>query len=224
MRKLAKYGLGTFAVLCVGMTAAHLPPFSGWLGWQHHAGQPGQHCPFGYDKAPEERTAMKAEAKAQKAAAKAATPDMPIAKARPALGFSLGSTTKSEILEWATGHAVMCSERHHGMQLECTNAPVDGAVVATSVWFELDDTEVLQAVKTIRHGDLASIAAAFDDAKAKTTAAVGAPTKTHGEANSIDQGQLRQAVAEYTYGDYRATLRATHNKDEFILTENYQAL
>src|SRR5437868_6939012 len=64
-------------------------------------------CPFGYDKP---RTAA--------ATARAHTTG-PLAPARPALGFTLASTTRADILAWAAQHDVRCTRRHGDRALEC---------------------------------------------------------------------------------------------------------
>ena len=163
MRKLVRRGLGTVAVAFVAITVAHLPPFSGWLGWNKHTGKGP--CPFGYGGSTEERVTIK----------HSPVESAPIAKARPALGFTFGQTTREELLVWGLGHGSWCTVRHGGGELECQNARLDGPIdgLASTVWFELDEHDRLAGLRTVRK---AATATAISDKFASTTSLVTSAT------------------------------------------------
>ena len=224
MRKLARWAVGTFATATVLMTVAHLPPVNGWIGWTHHTGSGT--CPFGYGK--QETTARRASKPHDGAAA----------HARPALGFSLGETTRADLIAWAGAHGVWCMPSRGATELACSSAPLAasvasvpidtqrpaGALPARSLWFDLDG-DVLDGIHTVRRASAsAPVASAFTAMTGTLTAEAGAPARTSGSPADLDKGAFQQAVAEYRFRDYAATLRATNMGDGFVLTESYAAL
>ena len=176
-------------------------------------------CPFGYDK-----TA---------AATARGVRTGPVAPARPALGFTLSSTTRADVLAWADQHGIHCDARHGKRTLECLDVP--SALLAkhgaqlpgTTTWFELDENATVTTIKTVRRTDLASaVATAFSATETTLRAQMGEPTTERGSADPADlsQGAFRQAVVEHLYADYRAQVRATNMGNGYILTESYTAL
>src|SRR4051812_3550887 len=107
MKKVLRWSAGSLAVATVLITVMHIPPVSGWLGWNRHGGGP---CPFGYSGG-ETRTAIK----------HTRGPGS-IAKARPALGWELGRANRADLLAWGYTHGSLCSTQHGGAELECPNA------------------------------------------------------------------------------------------------------
>lgn len=217
MRKLVRRGLGTVAVAFVAITVAHLPPFSGWLGWNKHTGKGP--CPFGYGGATEERVTIK----------HSPVESAPIAKARPALGFTFGHTTREELLVWGFNHGSWCTVRHGGGELECQNArldaPIDG--LASTVWFELDEHDRLAGLRTVRKAATATqISDKFASTTSLVTSAAGPPAVIEGSStpSSLSEGTLRQASADYRFRDYHAQIRATNMGNGYVLTESYTAL
>jgi hypothetical protein len=207
MKRVARWGLGTLAALTVLVTAAHLPPISGWLGWNHHAG--GGKCPFGYDR----------PAVASVPAAHRATPGPSV------LGFALGATTRSEVDGWARSHAVSCHDDRG--ELVCGNTPaaVVGGLDAATMWFGFATDGTLAHVRTVREAASAdAVAAEFQRATAAVSTTAGAPTRTAGDATpaTLAKGALRQASAEFRRDDFRATVRATNmGARGYVLTESY---
>jgi hypothetical protein len=206
MKRVARWGLGTLAVLTVLVTAAHLPPISGWLGWNHHAG--GGTCPFGYDR-PAVATAP----------ARRATPGPSV------LGFALGASTRLDVDRWALSHAVFCHDARG--ELACGNTPaaVLGGLDATTMWFGFATDGTLAHIRTVREATSAdAVAAEFRRATAAVATAAGAPTTTAGDADpaTLAKGALRQASAEFHRADFRATVRATNmGARGYVLTESY---
>jgi len=209
MRKLARWGLGSFATATVLMTVAHLPPVSGWLGWNHHGGSGT--CPFGYGKAQTPRAASRVHQ------------DGPAAHARPALGFELDKTTRADVIAWAATRGVWCSGSRGGSELACTSAPLAG-LAAKSMWFDFDD-DIVSGIRTVRRAaEPTAVASTFEAVTGTITAEAGAPAHTSGNAGELSAGAFQQAVAEYRFRDYAATLRATNMGDGYVLTESYAAL
>lgn len=207
---LKRIVLGTLGVIVVLGVVIHLPPVMHWLGAHGHHG--AGVCPLGYGQ--------------QQKHVATARP----AGNRPALGFTLGGTTASQVQTWALAHGLTCSSIHRGTDLQCENVPASAlgaAGPAATLWFELDDANVVHAIKGSRRGPAVDpIAHEFDVIEGQLTAARGAPTKREGAADPqvLASGALRQAMVEYRASDYRAVIRATNMGDGFVLTENYSLI
>jgi hypothetical protein len=209
VRTFAKIVVGLVSLTLVAGLVIHLPPIKRWLAANGHHGTGV--CPLGYGTAKKHVASVPGGS-------------------HPALGFALGTTTSAQVTQWATEHGITCTSRK-GTQLECAN--VSGALLgdasapAATVWFLVDDANVVYAIQTSRKEPSASpIAAAFARVTHDLDTARGAATKRQGTATaeSLQQGLLRQAVAEYEAKDYRAVVRATNMGDGFVLTENYVLL
>jgi len=208
MRKAVKLVAGALSTVLVLGVVIHLPPVMHWLGAHGHHG--AGVCPLGYGQA---------------------QPHVGVAqhgKARPALGFQLGTTTAAEIERWGLLHGIRCHEQHHGTGLECDDVPSallgDVAAPPAALMFSLDSASAIRSIQATRRGpEVASIASAFDALSHELAAVNGAPTKQSGSAapTELSRGALRQAMVEYNASDYRAVLRATNMGDGFVLTEQY---
>lgn len=154
------------------------------------------------------------------------------APARPALGFVLDETTRTEIDAWAARHALSCEAIGGNANLRrCSDVPASAVGEAESlgtleeVTFELRGTGVLVNVETLRRNLTADQAATVSSALERSVAsAVGAPSKSGGEATvtHLSHGFLSSYVAEHTFVDYRATVSATNlAKTGFMVREQY---
>lgn len=207
--------LGTVVVLGV---VVHLPPVRGYLAAHGHHG--GGLCPLGYGRPAGVATIVH-------------DPSAPRAKARPAIGFALGTTTAAELTTWALAHRVACATRHGGASVECADVPAEllprdaGALGVTTAWFEFDRRGTLASVRTVRRDrDVGAVATAFATIRDQLTARAGVPAAEDGSAAPavLANGALRQAMVAYEFADYHAVVRATNMGDGFVLSEEYVAL
>jgi hypothetical protein len=204
------------AGLLVGFTAIsgamHLPVVQRAMGWVDDNGQVA--CPFGHGaagpRAPREL-------------------DMSLSAAasRPALGFvarrdhprrprRLGQRPRRHL------HACPSQPR----VVTCTAVPaaaLASGLDATAAWFEFGDHGTLASIKTTRHAATSTpVADEYRATEALVSQSAGAPAVARNEAlATLDRGAFHQAVVEYKFRDYRATIRATNMGDSFLLTEQY---
>lgn len=215
--KLVWSGAGLLTVSAVATVALHLTPVRALFGWKplgSSATAGGGSCPFGYGGG---------ESVAELPARPHATPTTP----RPALGFTLDASTRSDVERWATEHDVSCTAQRGGMVLECNGVPsgaLDGiTLAATAVWFRFDGGR-LAAIQSVRRSAVVDdVTSAFTSTELAMTKSLGTPTKRDGDPSvaSLRRGALRQAMVEYNAPGYRATVRATNMGDGFALTESY---
>jgi len=215
MRRLLTWGGGALAAVLLVSVLVHLPVVQHAMGWTNPDGTGA--CPFGHGS--------------QRLAELIAPPRLgPAARPRAVLGFTLGATTRDQVLAWARAHEVACTTRRGGAQIECTDVPAalfGGGLVGTSAWFETDPRGVVRAIKTSRRTtDVARMAGAFDAIEAGLTTQAGAPSTSVGSAapTELARGAFRQAMREYRLTDFRAVVRATNMGDGFVLTESYATL
>jgi hypothetical protein len=204
------------AGLLVGFTAIsgamHLPVVQRAMGWVDDNGQVA--CPFGHGaagpRAPREL-------------------DMSLSAAasRPALGFVLDATTRADLDVWASDHGVTCTPAPRNPRVvTCTAVPaaaLASGLDATAAWFEFGDHGTLASIKTTRHAATSTpVADEYRATEALVSQSAGAPAVARNEAlATLDRGAFHQAVVEYKFRDYRATIRATNMGDSFLLTEQY---
>ena len=186
-------------------------------------------CPLGYDvkATPEAREVGRRQFARAHAGPRAAG-------ARPALGFSLDVTSRSDVQVWAAAHSIRCTPPRAGADLECTNVPASalpaefGGVGLQSLWLNFGVGDRLVAVRAIGNApDVAPVSDAFVALTATMRRRVGQPAKEQGEATaaSLAAGALKQASAEYRFKDYYAIARATNlGPKGFALTEEYRSL
>ena len=218
MRRLLVWSGAALAAFLVVSLLVHVPFVQHAMGWTNRDGTGA--CPFGHGSA-------------RVAAAPRPTASGPIARARPALGFTLGTTTRDEILAWARAHQLACKSMRRGTQLECADVPAallaehGGDLQGTATWFELDDRGVLYTVKTLRRTpDVVRVAHSFEATDAALTARAGVASQSAGSSETalLASGTFQQASRVYQFSDYRAVIRATNMGDGFVLTESYTSL
>lgn len=215
MRRVITWAGGAIAAFLLVSVAVHLPVVQRAMGWTNPDGTGA--CPFGHG--------------GQRLADLIAPPRLgPAARPRAVLGFTLGATTRDQILAWARDHGVTCAPRRGRAEIECTDVPaalLGGGLVGTSAWFEVDPRGVVRAIKTSRRTtDVAHMAGAFDAIAATLTAQAGEPARSVGSAapHDLARGAFRHAMREYRLTDFRAVVRATNMGDGFVLTESYATL
>jgi hypothetical protein len=238
-RRALKVGAVSSAALGIAFTAimgfAHTPkgrPLLALMGraMGAHSGSSGAKCPLGFDhnKSPQEK-----EVERQRFAVAHGGPGH--APARPALGFQLDTTTRSDVTAWASAHGVSCSVPKSGSDLDCSN--VAGSALPTpdptgigyqSIWFTFGTGDRLIATVGIRQDGRANeMSTAFVGVVNDVTREAGTPTKTQGDPSpaSLASGALYQASAEYRFHNYFAVARVTNmGAKGFVLTEEYRSL
>ena len=215
----------TVSALAVGMvgfahTAAGRPLF-GALVRVAHGG-----CPFGYDRAlsPAQRERAQLEFAINHRGERRA-------RSRPALGFLLDRTTRSEVVATLAAHGVACVAGKGMSDLTCTDVPSQALPNATgparNLWFTFGVREQLLSVVALSRASEADlISETFVATRSTLDDRAGAVTKTEGDSDprALAQGALRQASAEFRFRDYYALTRATNLGQSFVLTEEYRSL
>jgi len=216
-------GVAAAGALFVGVVGyAHTPAGRWMLRYL-----PGMRCPIGADRAltADERARAREDALAKFRGESAA-------KAKPAAGFELGSTTRADVDAWAHTAGVRCeSGRVRAVEKTCHDVPATalGADVDADVAnFVFDGRDRLVSINLTRNRLDAERAASFVEARTATfTALVGAPTKRKGTPSAAYLGadRLRQVSSEFAFNDYRAVVTATHyGGGRVVVREQFQLM
>jgi hypothetical protein len=183
-------------------------------------------CPFGYDKpmSPAER---ERQASHFAAAHRGSSPAM----SRPALGFVLDRTTRSEVAAAMVKNGVSCVSAKGLSDLTCNGVPSSAlggaAAPARNLWLTFGAHEQLLSLVAIsRDANAQPISAAFLATERTLEHDAGAVGKARGNPapEALAAGALRQASAEFRFSDYYAVERAAKLGDGFVLTEEYRSL
>lgn len=150
------------------------------------------------------------------------------AASRPALGFALDATTRSEVGAWATAHGLTCAD--DAPQLRCGGGGAElfgGSHPVDRVVFTFDAAGRVVAVEGNSDLDAAGAAERQRALTAELTTAAGPPTAQVGtpEAAWLAEAKLRAASSEFRFSDYRATVSVSHTiRDTYVVRETYQSL
>jgi len=185
-------------------------------------------CPFGYDQAmsPAQRERARAHFAASHRGERRAS-------SRPALGFSLDQTTRSQVQASMSAQGVQCSAGHGMSDLTCLHVPSaalpDARIPAPerTLWFTFGSKEQLLSVVAVsRDPSAQTISSAFVSTQNALSQQAGAATSSTGSADSqtLAQGLLRQASAEFRFKNYYALERAANMGKSYVLTEEYRSL
>jgi hypothetical protein len=191
----------------------------------------GAGCPLGFGGptgTPEEREAVRVRAAERLRGDRAAA-------ARPALGFELDKTTRTQVETWAAEHAIECRKpKHSSADVECLRVPASAlpdapsSLEAKSLWFWFNPNEQLVNVEALRYtNDVELGSASYAGVLTSLTKSAGPPTNTFGEptAEYLGKGVLAQARADFAFVDYRAEAMATQiNYGRFMIQEKYRSL
>ena len=220
----------------VGVAAAAVLA-TGVIGFAHtRAGRPllrylpgMSACPLGLDV-----KLSPAERERQRRAALRPLLGLEAASNRPALGFSLQSTTRADVLTWAATANLSCQARREGQELVCPHIPavaLRGAAAghdADDVLFVFDPAGLLVTVDAVRRGLSPQEAASFVDQRAQELAKSAGPvTRSSGERSSahLAPGRVAAAEVEFRFRDYYANVSATQMGGLGLLVrERYQSL
>jgi hypothetical protein len=142
------------------------------------------------------------------------------APTRPALGFQLDRTRKSDLDAWAAKNQVSCRAIAGNENLQrCSNVPpaavgeADDLGALEEVTFEFKSSGELTNVQTLRrHLSAARAARAVAELEHSVGAELGAPSTVGGEPTvaHLSRGLLATYVAVHVFTDYRATVSATN--------------
>lgn len=235
MARSWKTGIGIAAALAGTFIAvvglAHTPqgrPLLRALGRSAPAAASAAGCPLGYDGkgSVEQQEAQRQRTVAQFRGETAAP-------SRPALGFTLGATTRDEVSAWVTARGVRCREQGPA-RLTCEDVGAaqlpgpSGQLALREMYLSFDPAGRLVSLGTVRSAPDAA-AAAHDQVSlvADLRQRLGDAGHESGEATGafLQQGLLRQARAEFRFRDYYATSSATTMaSDRFVVSERYELL
>ncbi|MES2643581.1 MAG: hypothetical protein V4850_29115 [Myxococcota bacterium] len=175
----------------------------------------GGSCPIGAELSPEARDDARA-------LSVASVRGQATAPSRPALGLTLGTTTRAEAETWAAGRGLTCGAETGGLRCAPAGTPgSSGSQLADEVWIELDGAErVVALVATTRDLAPADAATVFAARELELSAA-GTPWKRR---DADLTRTMAQQLAEYRYVDYRAQLTATNMGGRVTVRTTWQDL
>ena len=185
-------------------------------------------CPFGYDRpmSPAQRERARAQFSATHRGERPAT-------SRPALGFVLDQTTRSQVIAQLSARGVTCTQGKGLSDLTCNGVPASAlpgtpaSAPTRNLWLTFGTKQQLLTVIAVsRSTEPEAISDAFVAMRRALAREAGAATATHGDAEpqALAQGALHQASAEFRFSDYYALERATNLSKDFVLTEEYRSL
>ncbi|HEX4509127.1 MAG TPA: hypothetical protein VH328_03580 [Burkholderiaceae bacterium] len=222
------------AIVAASTLAGLLVLFVGVMGFAHtRAGRPllavigrvvhGGSCPLGFDK-----TATPAAREQAAARFSASHRGVGPAHARPALGFALGESRRSDVVAALAARGVSCT-KGGAAELVCPHVPAKDlpGTPERELWFTFGaHQQLLSLVALSRDSDPRVVSAAFAATTTAVSQQAGPATKTSGDgsATSLAAGALSQASAEFRFSDYYALARATNMGTGYLLTEEYRAL
>lgn len=158
-----------------------------------------------------------------------------VAASHSALRFTLGTTTKSEILSWADGTAgagAACSEEMKGAAVRCkgvgpdaVHAPAPG-LAFSDVFFRFDPQGTLVAVDGMHDGATADQSVHyFEAASHKLEADFGAPIPSPMPTPETLAEPFSRAAFEYRFRDLAVDLTVTNLGDRgVVVREQYRAI
>ncbi len=220
--------VGGAGLLVVGLIGfAHTATGKPLLGMMGQAFR-GKACPLGYDRAATPLAREQARVRFAAAHRGEARAD-----SRPALGFELDRTSRTEVLSFMKSHGIACRASTTVADLICDKVP--GQALAEEfktnqskdLWFNFGIQNQLVSVVAISRDTTAPhVSAAFAQVTDVIASRAGPATRSSGlgDAESLGAGALRQASREFAFADYYARARATNMGSDFMLTEEYRSL
>jgi hypothetical protein len=187
-----------------------------------------QGCPWG--NAPP--TAAKLEAQRVQVAAALKGAATTRATARPAFGFVLDRSTRSEVAAWAARSGATCEAEIGGAAMRCelpaqNNVTEENGVSVRDAFFRFDPRGTIVGIDLMREGaageKAAVVLASISD---RITRAAGPPTTVQGTADSAHLGgYLDRAATEFRFADYAADVSATNLGDRgVVVREQYRSI
>ncbi len=158
-----------------------------------------------------------------------------VAAGHAALRFTLGTSTKSEVLAWsdgAEGAGAVCSEEMKGAAIRCkgvgsdaVHAPAQG-LAFSDVFFRFDPKGTLVAVDGMHDGAPADQAIQyFEAASHKLETDFGAPNPSPMPTAELLAEPFSRAAFEYRFRDLAVDLTVTNLGDRgVVVREQYRAI
>jgi hypothetical protein len=155
-----------------------------------------------------------------------------VATGHGALRFTLGASTKSEVLDWADASGAACTEEMKGAAVRCKNvgadavhAPAQG-LAFSDVFFRFDPKHTLVAVDAMHDG--APVGQAihyFEAASRKLESDFGPPTPTPMPTPESLAEPFTRSAFEYRFRDLAVDLTVTNLGDKgIVVREQYRAI
>jgi len=151
-----------------------------------------------------------------------------LAKAHPALGFTLGQTRRSAVEQWAKAQRASCKAGFVASVLECDNITGTGSANISSLRLQFDAAERLVSVDLFRASrDDQALVVRFQELAQQLDASVGPATSNVGTPTLafMKQSPLQTVVRSYGYRDYVASAMLLNlGKRGLRLREQYRWL
>lgn len=148
-----------------------------------------------------------------------------VARARPALGFTLGVSERGAVESWARGVSASCRSGFVESVLECEDIHLAGAPPIAQLTLHFDGEHRLVTVDLFRAQNSAeTLVAAFAARARELETEVGPATSSVGEASVADAAAspFKTSLRKYAYSDYVATLTLVNlGKRGLRLREQY---
>jgi hypothetical protein len=168
-------------------------------------------CPMGFDHAlsPAAREQQRARALLPFRGAERAA-------SRPALGFALGRSTRSDVAAWQAQFQLACHPDLDGTETTCAGVPQaalggDGGRADEASFF-FDPQDRLVAVNVARRGLLPAQATQLVKTRARELSEKAGPSsRTVGtlDPEFLAPGRIAEAAVEFRFSDYHADVSAT---------------
>jgi hypothetical protein len=212
LQRLAVFFVASFALIGV----MHMPFARDLL-------QSAGGCPFPTT----DRVLTPREAEALRVATLAPTKSLSAAPEKPALGFSLETTRREDVMTWARDHSIACAADRHGAGLTCANvmasqlpSKANAEVRGTLMLGFASDARLVSVHFLSRDSSRERVRSRAEEATQRL-ASLDAPI--HSEGNLGLERPLAQGRRSVAFRDYRAEIAATHVGSAFTVSESYQA-
>ncbi len=180
-------------------------------------------CPFPTT----DRVLTSHEAEELRIATLAPAKSLSVAPARPALGFSLETTRRTDVMNWAREHELQCTEDRHGAGVTCANVAANqlpghaATDVRGTLMFGFGPDARLVSVHYLSRD--ASRERARSRAEEATHLLASLSTSVRTEGSFGLEGPLAQGRRSVAFRDYTAEIAATNVGSAFTVSESYQA-
>jgi hypothetical protein len=177
----------------------------------------GASCPMGYD-----HLETVADRQQRRALILAQRSGKPVARARKALDFAIGETTRSEAQGWASKHGGSCRPQRSSYLAECSGPFFKSD--SSTLWLEFDANDRLVSARGIeKYKSPEAAMTLFKQVlhqMKKQTDAVVTETGT-AQIATLKTGLLQQASVFSDFKNYSAEARLTNMGDSFAVTHDF---
>jgi hypothetical protein len=204
-----------FAHTSMGRPLLSLPltrPMMRWLGMRA-----GASCPMGYD-----HLETAADRQQRRALALAKRSGKPMARARNALDFAIGQTTRSEAQAWVSNHGGSCKPQRSSYLAECSGPFFKSD--SSTLWLEFDANDRLVSARGIeKYKSPEAALTLFNQVRRQMKRQTGAVVTETGTAKIaiLKKGLLQQVAVFSDFKNYSAHARLTNMGDSFAVTHDF---